>query len=178
MDILTKEQLLLDIQAELDKAMESQIERLTEVATSDLPIVEKQAEMAKIATEKYSAQAILSQLKPVVTYNGKVYSMPVIVKTRQSSIGSTGKAPSNFVPGDLIKLVDKGKESSLYEVQVDGQLKDETGEIIRAGEAVLRFKLDCSGETKEEFLTRYLTENNREFKGYAGLTYSQWHKNN
>jgi len=172
--ILSAEQLLLDINAWIEIAKDTQLERSTAIAmNADMPKEEKQAKMQAIWSEKYDANAVLNSLKMVVTFEGNQYEMPR--KQTATRTGSTSTKPGRFAIGDIVHYTQDSTTSEEYEVTESG-LKNSAGEIIAPSKATLLHKLSLMGKTEEQFRADYLAENGREFKGYPGLSDAHWSK--
>jgi hypothetical protein len=178
--VLSAEKLVEDIRQYITEAEETQLERSTMVAMDEsMSKEQKRLKMIDIWAEKYSVQAILNNLKPIVTFNGNQYELPkrsnqATTRTPGTSIGSTAYA-GRFQIGDLLHYVQDGTASAVYEV-VETGLKDFQGAVVAPSKATLECKLALMGKSEETFREEYLAGNGREFKGFPGLSDPHWVK--
>ena len=171
-------ELKADIEKYIAEAQASQMTRLAEVHNLDIPDEEKRSKALSILSEKYSVEAIVSNLKHCVQFNDELYEIPATIKrsTKSGGIGSTGKSGYAWKPGDKIKIVSLGQESEPYEVTEDLQVKNSAGEVLKASEAALLFKCEAKNMTVEQFNADFELRNGTKFQGYPGLSAAWWHK--
>lgn len=168
--ILTSEQLAIDIQAWIQTAQDSQVERLSEIAINpDMDKDAKRIKMLEIASEKYTVEAVMNQLKPVVTFEGQTYELPRrIPVVKAPSTGSTG-TKVNLPEGTKVKYIYNDFESDIFTVQ-DGKLVDKDGVPHVANTISTQVIAESKGLTVDEFKAWYEKENGRKFTGVAGLS--------
>jgi hypothetical protein len=166
--ILTAEQLLTDIQAWIESAKDSQVERLTELATDpDMTREQKSAKMLEIASEKYTVEAIINQLKPVVSFEGNTYELPRRVPTAKST-GTTGT--KTLLPeGTRLQYKYGESVSAIYHIQ-NGELVDPDGVKAVANTISTQVIAESKGMSVDEYKAWYEKENGRKFTGVAGLS--------
>lgn len=169
--IKTAEQLIADVTAYIEMAKESQVDRLTAIAMNEsLTKLEKQVEMTKIATEKFDAQAIISNLKAVVTFEGSTYELPKRpVATKTVPTNTAGKPSHSFQDGDRVKYVNNGIESAIYTIK-GGKLVDESGAEFFPKQISDEVVATVNGMSLADYKTWHLAEHGRAFTGVAGLS--------
>lgn len=171
MDIKTAEQLLQDIKVWLETAQDSQLDRLTEINMRDDLSKEQKRDMAReIMNEKYDAQAIINNLKPIVTWNGSTYELPKrATLTRTVSVNPNGKAHEHFKDGDKVKYVRDGIESEVLEV-IGGKLRKADGTLTFPNTISAEVIATAKGMSVEDYKAWYLAEHGRPFTGVQGLS--------